>query len=165
MERATIKKLFDAERIFGNTIFHELAYCGSLVLLRRISGTIDEPCESILQQVNFDGEHSIHVVANIHKGNRAVNLIKALIEMGADLNARDQLLNVTVIHIAVEHRDYILAKWLCDQGRIDLNVKSVDGLTAYDIARAANDTTMMKILKGAALIPANDRTQGNSSQV
>lgn len=150
MELAAINKLVGRERIFGNTIFHEVGQCGSLVLLDRIRDAIGESCESILQQVNFDGEHSIHIVANKHKGKRAVNLIKALIEMGADLNARDQLLNITVIHIAVEHRDYTLAKWLCDQGRIDLNVRSaVDGLTAYDIARATNDTTMMKLLEEA----------------
>ncbi|BAF45734.1 vankyrin-d8.3 [Ichnoviriform fugitivi] len=147
MEMFQIDKLFGKDPLTGNTIFHELAYVGSLTLLKRFRDNLDKPCTFILQQFNSDGEFSIHVAANIHRGKHAIRVIKLLRELGADLDARDDQLAITVLHIAVEHRDYTLAKWLCEQSQIDINAEDVDGHTAYQLAQMDHDQYMMDILR------------------
>lgn len=147
MENSQIEKLSSKNPFTGNTIFHELAYIGSLTLLKRFRDNLDEPCNSILQQFNSDGEFSIHVAANTHRGLHAIKVIKLLRDLGADLDARDNQLGITVLHIAAEHQDYLLAKWLCEQSQIDVNAKDTDHLTAYQIARDKHDHRMMDILR------------------
>lgn len=146
MEIFKISKLFSKNASTGNTIFHELAYVGSLPLLERFRDSLVEPCTFVLQQFNSDGEFSIHVAANTHRGLHAIRVIKLLRDMGANLDARDDLIGITALHIAVEHRDYTLAKWLCEQSQIDINAEDIDGLTAYQLAREKPDPQMMDIL-------------------
>lgn len=131
----------------GSQLFHELPYIGSLTLLKRFRDNLDEPCNSILQQFNSDGEFSIHVAANTHRGQHAIKVIKLLRDLGADLDVRDDQLAITVLHIAVEHQDHTLAKWLCEQSQIDVNAEDTDHLTAYELAREKNDHRMMDILR------------------
>nr|AAX56955.1 vankyrin 3 [Ichnoviriform sonorense] len=147
MDISGIRKLFGRNGILGNTIFHELAYVGSLTLLYRFRDNFDESFRSFLQETNNDGENSIHVAANTHRGFHAIRLIEELVNLGVDLNARDRSLNMTVLHIAVHHKDYALAKWLRQQPNVDINVKNFDGLTAYGLACLENDEEMMRILR------------------
>lgn len=142
-----MEKLFNKNHLTGNTIFHELAYIGSLTLLKRFRDNLDEPCTFLLQQFNNDGEFSIHVAANAHSGLHAIRVIELLRDLGAHLDARDNQSAVTVLHIAVEHQDHDLAEWLCEQSQIDINAEDVDGLTAYQLAQEKNDQQMMDILR------------------
>nr|AFH35115.1 vankyrin 1 [Hyposoter didymator ichnovirus] len=147
MATSQIDKLFDKDPITGNTIFHELAYIGSLTLLKRFRNNLDEPCTFILQQFNSDGEFSIHVAANVHRDLHAIQVIELLRDLGADLDARDDQLGITVLHIAVHYSDYVLAQWLCAQSQIDINAEDVDGDTAYQLALQNQDQQMMDILR------------------
>ncbi|BAF45667.1 vankyrin-b15.1 [Ichnoviriform fugitivi] len=147
MKTSQIEKLFRKHPVTGNTIFHELAYDGSLTVLKRIRDNLDEPCTFILQQFNCEGEFSIHVAAMMHRGRHAIRLIKLLRDLGADLDARDDQLENTVLHIAVVQRDHTLAKWLCKQSQIDINAEDVDGHTAYQLAQMDHDQYMMDILR------------------
>nr|AAX56954.1 vankyrin 2 [Ichnoviriform sonorense] len=146
MDISGIQKLFTRKPIVGGNILHELAYTGSLKLIDWIRDNYDGPLDSLLQEFDNHGENCIHVAANTHRGRHAICIIKVLMELGADLNAPDRLLNITVLHIAVHHKDYTLAKWLCQQPNLDINVKSFDGLTAYGLARIEGDQEMMRIL-------------------
>ncbi|ULM71699.1 viral ankyrin 7 [Diadegma fenestrale ichnovirus] len=147
METSQMEKLFSKDPSTGNTIFHELAYVGSLTLLERFRDSLGESCTSILQQFNSDGEFAIHVAANTHRGPHAIRVIKLLRDLGARLDAKDDQLAITVLHIAAEHQDHTLAKWLCEQSQIDMNAEDADGLTAYQLAQAQNDQRMMNILR------------------
>ncbi|AHY21962.1 viral ankyrin 3 [Diadegma semiclausum ichnovirus] len=147
METSQMEKLFSKDPVTGNTIFHELAYVGSLTLLERFRDSLDGSCTSILQQFNSDGEFSIQVAAASHKGQHAIRLIELLRDLGADLDARDDQSAFTLLHIAVEHQDHTLAKWLCEQSQIDMNAEDVDGLTAYQLAQEKKDQQMMNILR------------------
>nr|AAX56956.1 vankyrin 4 [Ichnoviriform sonorense] len=147
MNIAGIQKLFGRNHISGANIFHEIARTGFVELLYRIRDNYDGPLDSLLQEFDNYGENCIHVVADTHQGRHAISIIQVLMELGADLNAPDRLLNITVLHIAVHHKDYTLAKWLCQQPNLDINVKSFDGLTAYGLARIEGDQEMMRILR------------------
>lgn len=140
-------KLFRKDPFTGNTIFHHLAYVGSLTLLKRFRDNLDEPCTAILHQCNSEGEFSIHVAANMHRGLHAIQVIELLRDLGADLDARDDQWAVTVLHIAVNHQDHTLAKWLCEQSQIDINAEDADGSTAHQLARENHDQQMMDILQ------------------
>nr|AAX56953.1 vankyrin 1 [Ichnoviriform sonorense] len=147
MEISQIRKLFGKNRVTKNTIFHELAHAGSLTLLYRVRDNIDEPCSSILQEVNADGDYSIHVAAKTHRGQLAVRIIQVLLELGANLNAKDRVWNFTVLHVAVERDDYVLAKWLRHHPQIDLDARGWDGLTAHETSLITCNKEMMDIFR------------------
>lgn len=147
MEACPIQKLFDREPIRGNTILHELAKLGSLELLNRIRDNVDEPCNSILEKKNDDGEFSTHVVARYHSGQCAIKLMEALVKLGADLNAAEESEGFTILHDTVMSGDYQLAEWLCQQPGIDLDLKTSSGLTAYELAFREMDIPMMDLFR------------------
>lgn len=168
MNPSIVKAMF-APRRNGNTIFHELAYTGSETLLYRIKDIIYEPYASMLQQVNDDGDLSIHVAASRHRGTHAIKIIKALVEMGVDLNATNDVYNFTVLHIAVENDDHILVKWLLEQPQIDLNVNGWDGLTACEMAWIVGDQLTRDTFKKCGVTgaqpgqPAQPQASGSKS--
>lgn len=141
-----IQNLFGRNHVSGDNILHEIVQTGSLELLRRFRDNYVVPLDSLLQEVDLFGRTCIHVAADTHRGHHAILIIQVLTELGADLNARDCPLNMTVLHIAVYHKDYELAKWLCQQPNLDINATRFDGLTAYEIAYLANDHQMINSL-------------------
>nr|ABH10021.1 vankyrin 2 [Campoletis chlorideae ichnovirus] len=147
MDIRQIRGLVGRNDITGNNIFHELAEVGSLTLLYRIRDNIDESFHSILQETNNDGESSIHIAVKKHRGEHAIKLVEVLVSMGADLNGTMGTSGCTVLHITVWRKDYTLAKWLCQQSRINLHAKGWYGLTAYHMAVIENDEQMMDIFK------------------
>lgn len=147
MEPSPIQKLFGREPIRGNTIFHVLAKLGSLELLNRICDNVDEPCDSILHEKNYNGEFCTHVVAKNHRGQAAIVLMEALMNLGADLNAVDARAGFTVLHETVLREDYELAEWLCQQPRLNLDSKTWGGLTAYQLAFKKKNQQMMDLFR------------------
>lgn len=138
-------KLFAADPITGFTIFHEAAYAGSLELLYRIRDLITQPYQSLLQEYNNNGELCIHVAARVHRGMRAIQVIQALLQLGADLNGVDCIHKFTILHQAVTNDDHILAMWLISQPSMNLELKSWDGLTASHKALIDGDEQMKYI--------------------
>lgn len=142
-----IKRLFGRDVNRGNTIFHEIAELGSLLLLNRIFKNVDERLDLILQTENYNGELSIHVAAKKWKGLRAIELIKMLVKLGANLNAAEEYSGYTVCHEAVCFEDDELLQWLCQQPGINLDAKTMRKKTAYQMAFRKNNTKLMGILR------------------
>lgn len=147
MKHSQITNLFAQNPITGDTIFHELADAGSVTLLHRIRKTIDGPYDSTINKLNFHGLTCIQVAVKSHRGLHAVQLIELLVEMGADLNAPDNLSGSTVLHHTVWYRNYQLAKWLCRQPHINLDARRCDGVTAYQMASMEQNKRMKEILR------------------
>lgn len=147
MNNSQNAKLFGRNPITGNTIFHELAEAGSVPLLKRIRQTVDdEPHDSIINELNFQGLTCIHVAAKAHRRLHAIEVIAVLVQMGANLNGADNLSGATVLHDTVWYEDYKLATWLCQQPHINLDAKRWDGVTAYQMAFMEQNSRMKKIL-------------------
>ncbi|BAF45733.1 vankyrin-d8.2 [Ichnoviriform fugitivi] len=125
-------KLCGRNPITGNTIFHEAAKDGSLELLYSMRDSMQKPYRSILRKKNKDGETCLHVAVKNHTGLLAINLVKVLVELGADLNAQEERSHVTVLFLSVCQGDHELAKWLCWQPGINWRVKhSITGNTIF----------------------------------
>lgn len=139
--------LFGRDVNSGNTIFHEIAELGSLPLLNRILKNVDQRVDWILQTGNYNGELSIHVVAKKWKGLRAIELIKLLVKLGANLNAADEYSGWTLCHLAVSFEDDELLQWLCQQPGIKLDAKTRSRKTAYQMAFRKKKTELMDILR------------------
>lgn len=135
--------------ITGNTIFHDAAKDGSLELLCHIRDFMDYPYYLTLAEKNSDGDTCIHVAVKNHKGLRAINLVKVLVELGADLNARQGYSLCTALHCSVAQGDYELAEWLCQQPGIDCRAKNWDSSTVFDYAYIMQDELMLDILRKA----------------
>ncbi|BAF45649.1 vankyrin-b2.1 [Ichnoviriform fugitivi] len=149
MGNSACKDLFDRDDRTGDTIFHELAKIGGLIVLNRIQERTPGPFVDLLRIKNHEGELCTHVVANYHNGLRAILLIDVLVLLGADLNGRNFCAGETVLHRSVHNGDAPLAKWLCEQPQINLNARNNNGLTAYQIANERNDGDLKEILRKA----------------
>lgn len=146
METSKYAKLFGKNPVTSKTIFHEIAEAGTLQLLYRIRDTVEEPVAPFLQEKDNFGDLCVHVVVKRHKGMHAILLLKVLVQLGADLNALNDVTKCGILHLAAVSGDYDLAQWLAQQPQIDLNVKGWDELTAYDMAFIETDSRMMEIL-------------------
>lgn len=147
MEVCEFGKFLARDSNNGNTIFHDLAYEGSLRELQKIRDTYDKQWTTILQETNKKGESCIHVAADMHRGSEVIRLIKVLVDLGADPSAPNTLSSCTVLHIAIYHQDCKLARWLCQQRKVDIHARYWDGLTAYQLALVQNNKRMMNILR------------------
>lgn len=147
MESCPIEKFFGQVHRTGNTIFHEIAHDGLLTVLHRIEKSITQPYNHILQKTNNDGDSCIHVAASEHRDQHAINIIKALVDLGADLNGEHGFSKYTVLHLAVWNEDYKLVEWLCQQPQINMESDGWSGLTAYQMAFIENNQRMMNILQ------------------
>ncbi|AAS90270.1 vankyrin-b17 [Ichnoviriform fugitivi] len=147
METSKYAKLFGKYPTTSKTIFHEIAEAGALQLLYRIRDTVEEPVAHFLQEKDSTGDLCVHVVVKRHRGAHAIQLLKVLVELGADLNALNDVTKFTILHLTVVSGDYDLAYWLAQHPQVDLNIKGWDGLTAYEMAFIETDSRMMEILR------------------
>ncbi|AIK25692.1 Vank4 [Hyposoter didymator ichnovirus] len=157
MPVSQIPQLFGRNPITGNTIFHEAANRGLLELLYRIRDNMKEPYYSILGEKNNDGDTCIHVAVKKYTGLRAINFVKVLVELGADLNARQENSLCTALIMSVWRGDHELAEWLCQQPGIDMYAASWNSMTVFLCAYINGDPRMMDILLAAV-----DPEDGNS---
>lgn len=146
MHNSEVAQLLARNPITGDTIFHELAEAGSVPLLNRIRSIIEGPYDSVINELNFRGVTCLHVAASVHRGAHAIQVMELLVEMGANINASDNLSGATVLHDAVWYEDQELATWLCQQPHINLDARRWDGVTAYQMAFMEQNKRMTKIL-------------------
>lgn len=147
MESSKFAKLFGKNPLTRRTIFHEIAESGMVDLLYRIRDNVQESVARILQEKDETGNLSTHVAVTTHRGPKVIQLVKALLELGADINAMHDVTRSTILHLAVMRGDYELVEWLAQQPRIDLDVRGWDEMTAHDIAFIENDQRMLDILE------------------
>ncbi|XP_015122357.1 NF-kappa-B inhibitor cactus [Diachasma alloeum] len=83
-----------------------------------------------LEQVNYQGETCLHIAA----AKDQVDLVRLLLRLGADLEAREGLSGKTALHIAIEHGCHSVVSFLLKECRPCLDAPNYAGLTAYQIA-------------------------------
>lgn len=85
-----------------------------------------------LELRNYDGERCIHLAAQ----NNHINVLRYLISLGADINAREGKSGRTPLHIAIEMCNENLANFLLEEclSSLNLEIETYSGLTAYQLA-------------------------------
>lgn len=129
MEDSSVVKFFGKNKLNGNNIFHEIAIEGSLALLLRIRENLKEAIDLVLGEWNDQGETCVHLAVLMNHGQHAIEIIEVLRDMGADLNARNEL-GHTLMSYAVYNKDYQLIDWLLLQPEITLSSREDDEM--YD---------------------------------
>ncbi|XP_043581030.1 NF-kappa-B inhibitor cactus [Bombus pyrosoma] len=83
-----------------------------------------------LEQRNYDGEMCLHIAAS----SGQVELVRLLLRLGADLEAREALAGRTALHLAVEHGCRSVVAFLLQECKPCLDTQTYAGLTAYQVA-------------------------------
>ncbi|XP_063230446.1 uncharacterized protein LOC134535307 [Bacillus rossius redtenbacheri] len=147
MESFVIDEVFGAINNSGDNFFHDISRHGCMSLLLRAGWWLDETHNPLLQQFNYEGNQCVHIVARRHRGQKAVQLLEVLMDMGADLNAPNRTSGSTALHLAVINEDYELVTWMCQETSVNLESCDYSRLTAYQVAWKRNDHKMMKIFE------------------
>lgn len=101
----------------------------------------------------FSGEMCIHLAAS---GNH-VELVRLLLRLGADLDAREGLAGRTALHLAIEHGCKGVLKFLLEECRPSLDVPNYAGYTAYQIALCVDTQLALDLVRfGARPQPLSD---------
>lgn len=84
-----------------------------------------------LELWNYDGKTCVHLAAE----TGSIEILRYLIDAGADINAREGKSGHTALHISIERGNEALANFLLDEcPRISLEAVTYAGLTAYQLA-------------------------------
>lgn len=115
-------------------------------MLQRVRDTVSEQFGHFLREITDKGETCVQIAANRHRGQHAIELIEALVYLGADINGTDEIGN-TALHYAVYYNDLLLATWLCHQPGINVEAKNQDGETPHRMAGIGGVHRMCNFLK------------------
>ena len=132
----------------GNTAFHLACRDGLSNIVRALLKPVsfDEqqnnnyiiPLENIhgrtnLNLLNFEGLSCLHLAA----ANNHIAIIKILLQNGAHVNIKEEKSGRTILHEAAFNGSLELVRLLVILDKsCDLNAKTYDGLTPFDLARA-----------------------------
>ncbi|XP_057335634.1 NF-kappa-B inhibitor cactus-like [Microplitis mediator] len=99
----------------------------------------------LLRNYDHRGRQCIHTVALYDRKN-AIMKIEILVNMGADINAKERNTGNSLLHIAVRTKNYQLAEWLCQEPTVNLGAINYAHHTAYHMAYYAHDEKMKELL-------------------
>ena len=89
--------------------------------------------DKTLESMNYEGFTCMHIAANLAD----IELVKTLLKHGADVNVKTGKSGRTILHEAAWSGNLNLVKYLCLlDSHCNINAKTYDGYTAFDIARA-----------------------------
>ncbi|XP_011151329.1 NF-kappa-B inhibitor cactus-like [Harpegnathos saltator] len=139
----------------GNTALHLACASGDLACAKALTDPLSPmernelmPGQKVpalpqnLEQRNYSGEMCLHVAA----ANGQVDLVRLLLRLGADLEAREALAGRTALHIAVERGCRLVVGFLLHECRPCLDAQTYAGMTAYQLALCFDDIQLAREL-------------------
>lgn len=134
----------------GNNYFHRACKAGDISLIKEAGRSMtkeDIPFVTpIVCEKNNHGMTCIHITMNMHYGPYAAAIIRCLVRLGADLNAREDHGGETALHFAIRRQDHYMVEWLCRRRTINIDVGDWNMITPYHLAKRNHDQKMMFIL-------------------
>lgn len=118
---------------------------------------------SSLFQLQFliSGEMCLHLAA----ANGHVNLVRLLLRLGADLEAREALAGKTALHLAMERGCRSVVSFLLQECKPCLDTQTYSGLTAYQLALCIDIQLARELVRyGAKPEPLPDSDSESSSE-
>ncbi|RWS12814.1 nuclear factor NF-kappa-B p105 subunit-like protein [Dinothrombium tinctorium] len=119
----------------GNTALHLACKIGDLSVIKMLLNRRIYSRKHFLPnagQLNYDGVSPLHIAVK----NRFHKIVDALIEFGADINAREGKSGQSCLHIAVANDDLSLVKLLLSKKSVDVNQQDYAGNAALHLACA-----------------------------
>lgn len=103
----------------------------------------------------------LHVAA----ANGHVNLVRLLLRLGADLEAREALAGKTALHLAMERGCQSVVNFLLQECKPSLDTQTYGGLTAYQLALCTDGQLARELVRyGAKPEPLPDSDSKSSSE-
>ena len=116
----------------------------------------DQNIDKTLESMNYEGFTCLHIAANVAN----IEVVKTLLNHGADVNVKAGKSGRTILHEAAWSGNLDLVKFLCSlDSRCNINAKTFDGYTAFDVARARGYWSIVVELAAAGAKYYNDEMQ------
>lgn len=113
----------------------------------------------------FTGETCLHIAASKNQ----LELVKQLIHAGADPEAQEYLAGRTALHLALEYTCPDVVLYLVHECRLNLDIATYAGYTAYDIASCIDEQLARELIRYGATPPQKiifqDSSSNNSSAI
>lgn len=157
----------------GNTALHLTCATGDLTAAKALTEPLSPveknyllPSKKVpalpqnLEQRNYDGEMCLHIAA----ASGYVELVRLLLRLGADLEAREALAGKTALHLAVERGCRSVVAFLLQECRPCLDTQTYAGITAYQLALCFDSQLARELVRlGATPEPLPDESDSESS--
>ncbi|XP_076655910.1 NF-kappa-B inhibitor cactus [Halictus rubicundus] len=143
----------------GNTALHLACATGDLASAMALTDTLTPLERSYLlpegkvpalpqnlEQRNYDGEMCLHIAA----ASGQVDLVRLLLRLGADLEAKEALAGKTALHLAVERGCRSVVAFLLKECRPCLDSQTYAGITAYQIALCLDSQIASELVREGA---------------
>ncbi|KYM77081.1 NF-kappa-B inhibitor cactus [Atta colombica] len=160
----------------GNTALHLACMNGDLACAKALTdplspmernnlipGQIVPALPQNLEQRNYSGEMCLHLAAT----NGHVNLVRLLLRLGADLEAREALAGKTALHLAMERKCRSVVNFLLQECKPCLDTQMYSGLTAYQLALCIDSQLARELVRYGAKpepLPDSDSDLENNSE-
>ncbi|XP_055378583.1 NF-kappa-B inhibitor cactus [Condylostylus longicornis] len=95
---------------------------------------------------NYDGERCIHLAAQ----GSFIQILRQLLECGADINAREGKSGRTILHIAIERKNEEMINFLLGEGlkcNLNLKIRTYAGITAFQFSYMLRNQTLQNDLE------------------
>ena len=112
---------------------------------RYVNECLQTQMSQLFAVVNYEGHTCIHLAAN----NNHLEVVKFIIESGADINTAEAKTGRTILHNACISGDKTLVRYLIKLRSCNINAKSYDSLTPFDLARARSHDRIWMVLAAA----------------
>jgi NF-kappa-B inhibitor alpha len=100
-----------------------------------------------LEQWNYDGETCVHLACK----SKQLEILKYLVQFGADVNAREGKSGWTALHFAIEQNNEAIANFILESPKINVECMTYAGLTPYQLAvLMENNSLLDDLLKRGA---------------
>ncbi|KAK2826346.1 hypothetical protein Q5P01_020560 [Channa striata] len=113
----------------GDTALHIACRHGNLLCFSVITQSCQtEHLHTMMAACNYNGLNCLHL-ASVHG---FLSLVESMVELGADINAKEQHNGRSALHLAVDQQNLLLVKLLLKKGA-DPNLLSSGGHTPYHL--------------------------------
>lgn len=160
----------------GNTALHLACATGDLASAKALTDPLSPiernyflPGKKVpalpqnLEQRNYDGEMCLHIAVAAGQ----VELVRLLLRLGADLEAREALAGKTALHLAVERGCRSVVAFLLQECRPCLDTRTYAGFTAYQIALCFDGQLARELVRLGATpqpIPESDSDSSDDDE-
>ena len=109
-----------------------------------------------LESKNYDGNSPLHIASLL----KHFEIVKTLIDSGADVNVRAEKSGRTILHDAAWCNNLSLVKYLISLDNCcDINARTYDGYTAFDVARSRGHWSIVVELATAGAKDNDDKEE------